>query len=190
MSFLLADTQEIIRARSERAFLHLQRLLAIDGGFSTKWKTAFDAKGAGETSCENLGAVHLLWHGIFAFKVNALGARTDLVFPEQPIDVSAAQRGIEGWVLTEWKKVTDAASATRRFDEARKQAELYQRGPLVDIELTRYRYAIAVSLEDLPKGAVPDDVVIGGVVYRHINIAIEPRRPSAQAKRARAKKHP
>jgi hypothetical protein len=122
----------------------------------------------------------LLWHGIFASKVDAHGARTDLVSPE-PIEASVTQRGIEGLVLTEWK-VADERNAASRFDEARNQAELYQQGPLIGSELTGYRYAIAVSLTDLPKGVVPDDMVIRDVVYRHINIAIAPRRPSVQAR--------
>jgi hypothetical protein len=180
MSFLLADAQEIIRARSERAFLHLQRLLAVDADARSKWKAAFEAE-RGEEACEKLGAVHLLWHAIFAFKVDATGARSDLVFSE-PVDVSTAvQRGIEGFVLTEWK-VADNRNATRRFEEARRQAELYQKGPLVGTELATYRYAVVVSLTDLPNRLVPDDVEIGGVIYRHINIAIEPRTPSAQAR--------
>jgi hypothetical protein len=180
MSFLLADTQEIIRARSERAFLHLQRLLAVDDDVRTKWKAAFER---GEVSCEKLGAVHLLWHGIFAFKVDATGGRTDLVFAE-PIDVSAAaQRGVEGFVLTEWK-VADEENAATRFGQARSQAELYQQGPLVGIELTGYRYVTAVSLTDLPRKTVPDDTVIGGVVYRHISIAIKPKTSSVQAPRS------
>ncbi len=181
MAFFLADVQEAIRARSERAFLHLQRLLVVDAELRDRWKAAFNKTRAGEVSCEQLGAVHLLWHGIFAFKVDAHGARTDLVFSE-PVDVSAtAQRGIEGLVLTEWKLV-DAGDALSRFEEARDQAALYRQSALVDTELTSYRYAVAVSLTDLPKGAVPEDKDIGGVVYRHINIAIEPRPPSVQAR--------
>jgi hypothetical protein len=179
MSFLLSDTQEVIRARSERAFLHLQRLLAVDADFSDKWRAAFEE--GGERHCEKLGAVHLLWHGIFAFKIAALGAGTDLVFPDEPIEASLAQRGIEGLVLTEWK-VADEGNAASRFQEARNQAQLYQQGPLVSSELTGYRYAIAVSLTNLAREAVPDDMVIGGVVYRHINIAIGPKDPSVQAR--------
>ena len=162
MSFLLADAQEVIRARSERAFLHLQRLLVVDAEHRSKWKAAFDKKRAGEVSCEQLGAVHLLWHGIFAFKIDAHGARTDLAF-SAPIDPSIVQRGIDGFVLTEWK-LADEGNATRRFDEARVQLRLYQQGPLVSVELTGYRYAIAVSLTDLPKGLVPDDMEIGRVI--------------------------
>jgi hypothetical protein len=178
MSFLLAGRQELIRARSERAFLHLQRLLIVDGDVRAKWKAAFE--GVGEISCEQLGGVHLLWHGIWAFKINADGARTDLVFPE-PIEESFEQRGIEGLVLTEWK-LADATNARARFEEARKQATLYTQGPLVGTELSGYRYAVVVSLKDLSTADVPDDLDVGGVIYRHINIAIEPRRPSKQAR--------
>jgi hypothetical protein len=179
ISFLLSDTQESIRARSERAFLHLQRLLAVDADVRSKWNAAFEAL-RGEEACEKLGGVHLLWHGIFAFKVQADRATTDLVF-EESIDPSVVQRGIEGLVLTEWKIVNDT-NAVSRFDEARRQAELYQRGPLAGSELTGYRYAIAVSRINLPKELVPDDRNIRGVIYRHINIAIEPRLPSEQAR--------
>jgi hypothetical protein len=175
MSFLLSDAQEVIRARSERAFLHLQRLLAVDDVIQDRWKTAFNA---GETACEKLGDVHLLWHGIFAFKINAQGARTDLIFSE-PIDASLVQKGVEGLVLTEWK-VADERNAARRFEEARKQAALYQRGALVGTELTGYRYAVVVSRTELSN--VPDNLPIGGVIYRHINIAITPRSPSVQAR--------
>jgi hypothetical protein len=156
----------------------LQRLLAVDDDVRSKWKAAFER---GEVRCEQLGAVHLLSHGIFAFKINADGARTDLVFPDEPIEASVTRRGIEGLVLTEWK-LADAGNATDRFEEARRQAELYRQGPLVGTELAGYRYAIAVSLTDLPREAMLDDMEIGGVVYRHINISIEPRSPSVRAR--------
>ncbi len=177
LSFLLADTQEIIRARSERAFLHLQRLLAVDTDVQSKWKAAFEK---GELSCEKLGGVHLLWHGIFAFKLQAGLDITDLVFQE-PIDPSIVQRGIEGLVLTEWK-VADETNALSRFEQARNQAARYQQGALAGTELAGYRYAVAVSLTELPKALVPEDRAIGRVIYRHINIGIEPRRTSVQAR--------
>lgn len=46
---------------------------------------------------------------------------------------------------------------------------------------------VIVTLLDLPKALIPDDVRIGDVIYRHINVGIEPRYPSQQA-RATAKK--
>jgi hypothetical protein len=82
--------------------------------------------------------VHLLSQGIFAFKVDASGARTDLVFREPPED-SLLTRGVEGLVLTEWKVAT-AQNAADRFAEARAQADLYKQGALAGVELTGYRY--------------------------------------------------
>jgi hypothetical protein len=182
MSFLLSDVQEVIRARSERAFLHLQRLLAVDADLRDTWSTAFEGKG--EASCEQLGAVHLLWHGMFAFKGHAPAARTDLVFSE-PIDVSVLERGVEGLVLTEWK-VANEGNAAECFDTARTQARLYQQGILAGTELTGYRYVVVVSLNQLPN--VPDNMNIEGVCYRHVNIAIKPRPPSVEARKRQARK--
>jgi hypothetical protein len=42
---------------------------------------------------------------------------------------------------------------------------------LAGTELKRYRYAILVSKKNI---AVPDDMVIKGIVYRHINVAVDP----------------
>ena len=89
MSFNLSDVQESIRAHSERAFSHLKRSIVVDAAFRNKWQEAFKK---GEVECEKLGAVHLLLHGIWAFKVNAAGARTDLVFQEPAGDLTDAQR--------------------------------------------------------------------------------------------------
>jgi len=122
MSFVLADVQEAIRARCERAFLHLQRSLVVDETIRNKWKTAF---AAGETECERHGSVHLLLHGIWAFKVNAEGERTDLIFQEPGGALSRANEYADGLVLTEWKKATAQDEAGRRFGEARAQADRY-----------------------------------------------------------------
>jgi hypothetical protein len=81
ITFILSGRQEQIRARSERAFLLLNRMLAVDVEVRAKWHRAMSE---GEVACERLGSVHLLSQGIYAFKVNAEGARTDLVFPEPP----------------------------------------------------------------------------------------------------------
>ena len=102
VSFILADQQEVIRARSERAFAHLQRSIVADPDFREKWLKAFKD---GEVACEKLGGVHLLVHGIFAFKVTAEGERTDLVFQDIAGDLADEQRYADGIVLTEWKIV-------------------------------------------------------------------------------------
>ncbi|MBI5439960.1 MAG: hypothetical protein HY900_01980 [Deltaproteobacteria bacterium] len=172
LSFILSDAQEAIRARSERAFAHLQRLIVVDPAFREKWQIAFQE---GEVACEGLGAVHLLLHGIWAFKVGAAGARTDLVFQEPSGDLAEEQGFVDGFVLTEWKKAGSEAEAQKRFGEARSQADQYAAGVLAGSELRGYRYAIVVSGRQVQ---VPEDVIEGGVMYRHINVAVEPVVPS------------
>ncbi len=172
MSFLLSDAQESIRARSERAFSHLQRLIVVDETVREKWQAAF---GKGEVACEKLGAVHLLLHGIWAFKVDAIGGRTDLVFQEPAGDLSNAQRYVDGFVLTEWKKANSDEEVGRRFEQARLQACRYSQGTLGGSELANYRFAIVVSQKQVE---VPDDFREGLVTYRHINIAVNPQLPS------------
>jgi hypothetical protein len=180
ITFILSGRQEQIRARSERALLHLQRTLAVDEEVANKWKKALDRN---ETACERLGSIHLLSHGIFAFKVDALGARTDLVFNEPPED-SLLARGVEGLVLTEWKVAKDRPSAVKAFRAARTQAELYKQGPLAGTELTHYRYLIAVSLKGLPSNSVPpNETTASGITYRHINIVVQPDLPSKVARK-------
>ena len=172
MSFLLSDVQESVRARSERAFSHLQRSLVVDATLRDNWLKAFDA---GEVECEKLGAMHLLLHGIWAFKVDAAGARTDLVFQEPVVDLAAAQRSAEGLVLTEWKKAGPKDNPRQRFEEARAQARRYAQGALAGIELTGSRYLVVVSRRQIQ---VPDDLNESGIIYRHVNIPVEPEVPS------------
>jgi hypothetical protein len=172
ISYLLFDRQAAIQSRTERGLAHLQRTIAIDDSVRDRWSRAFDA---GEVECEKLGAVHLLGHGIWAFKANASGERTDLVYQEPLKDLAIARRSADGLVLTEWKKLPDGANPGSYLESARTQMKCYSQGVLAGFELTRVRYAILVSRKDSP---VPDDVSLGGVTYRHINIAIEPRAPS------------
>lgn len=179
LDHLLSDQQEHIRSRAERAFLHLQRVLAVDPAVRAQWDAALTGKG--ETGCEQLGAVHLLQHGIFAFKVNTAGARTDLVFADMRNDF--ASRGLDGLVLTEWK-VGDDKNADAKFAEARTQMKLYQRSALAGPELTAVRYAIVVTPTDL--ALAPRDHEENGILYRQINIAVDPNTPSKQARRAKA----
>jgi hypothetical protein len=178
LSFMLADEQELIRSKTERAFLHLQRMLAANSRERDIWMGAYSS---GEVACEKLGAVHLLWHGIFAFKVDGAGARTDLISPE-PLDLNQAARVADGMVLTEWK-LADASNANAKFREAKTQAQLYREGVLAGIELARYRFIIVISKEVLPPATIPGDLECGGAIYKHINIALKPARPSVQARR-------
>jgi hypothetical protein len=172
MSFVLADVQESIRARSERALLHLQRSLVVDNVLRSKWQDAFKA---GEVECERHGAVHLLLHGIWAFKVNAAGERTDLVFQEPGDALSKAPQYSAGLVLTEWKKAASKDEAPARFEEARLQARRYTQGALAGAELTSVRYLVVVSSHQV---TAPNDLNEDGIVYRHINISVDPQVPS------------
>lgn len=88
------------------------------------------------------------------------------------------RRGVEGLVLTEWKVANDAVTAARKIEEARAQADLYNEGPLAGIELRGYRYLILVSPQKL---ILPADATSGEIVYRHVNIAVQPETPSKAA---------
>ena len=180
VTHLLAEAQAQIRARSERAFLHLQRTIVVDLEFRTKWQRAL---ASGEVDCEQLGSVHLLSHGIWAFKAGTAGARTDLVYQDKLVDLGPAERFVEGLVLTEWKIASSEKEAARKFSEARAQASLYAAGALAGIELAQYRFAVVVTRNEVTP---PVDEVQGGIVYRHINIAVEPQLPSRSARRRAA----
>lgn len=172
VSYLLSDHQASIRSRVERAFQHLQRSIVVDHDIRDRWRKAFQA---GEVECEKIGAVHLLSHGIWAFKVNASGGRTDLVYQEPLQDTRAVASAAEGLVLTEWKKLGSGDKPDRLFASARSQAKDYAAGVLGGTELTRVRYAILVSEESI---TVPDDITEGAATYRHLNVAVAPGPPS------------
>lgn len=173
VSHALRDRSEQIRSASELAFKHLQRLIVVDAELRQKWVNAFDA---GETYCEKVGAAHLLWHGILAFKVDAAGGRTDLVYEEPMMTDELA--GVRGVVLTEWK-VTGGDGA-HEFRVAEKQAENYATGVLGGLELASHRYLVVVSKKQV---LLPPDKVLKNVTYRHINIAVDPESPSKASQR-------
>jgi hypothetical protein len=85
------------------------------------------------------------------------------------------QRYAEGLVLTEWKRASVDSESDRRFEEARSQARRYAEGPLAATELRGYRYVVVVSRRGVK---VPADLNEGGVVYRHINVSVDPQVPS------------
>jgi hypothetical protein len=180
ISFLLTDVRAMIRSHCERAFEHLRRLIVVDPAQKALWQAGYRD---GEVACEKLGATHLLGHGIWAFKADSVGARTDLVYSE-PINFDSATRAADGLVLTEWKKTpkekVSAQEASRLFAGARLQAQAYTEGPLAGFELTDYRYIILVSWQD---AEMPADVLEGGVVYRHVNIPVAPLLPSKRRSR-------
>jgi hypothetical protein len=172
VDYHLRDFSVVARRITERAFIHLQRLIVADSDARQKWQKAFQA---GETQCEKLGATHLLSHGIWAFKSNAEGERTDLVMGEPLGDIERVEAVADALVLTEWKVLKKGGDLEEVLQKARRQASLHATGSLAGIELANYRYNILVS-----KGRVelPPDHKEEGVIYRHVAIATEPETPS------------
>jgi len=180
VSYLLQDFDNETRPIVERAFLHLQRLLVADDTLRAKWYEAF-TKG-GETACEKLGAVHLLHHGIYAFKTDAKGGRTDLVLGHRLAIDPGLRQATSALVLTEWKLAKHAEHVQHKFDEARAQAKLYGDGILAGFELRSYRYMVVVSEE---AQAPPEDLIEAATIYRHINIGLSRHTPSKAARKHR-----
>ena len=152
--------------------MHLQRLIVADNEYREKWQAAFTAH---ETHCERLGAVHLLWHGIWAFKVDAAGGRTDIVYQE-PLSTGTTPIAL-GMVLTEWKRADGGAEAA--YGAARRQAAGYTSGILAGVELASHRYVVVVTKQRLSH---QPDIIEAEITYRHINIAVEPASPSIAAR--------
>jgi len=171
-TYHISDVSAFIKRLSERAFMHLQRSIVSDRTLQKRWEEAFDE---GERACEKLGSVHLLLHGIWAFKVNAEGERTDLVFGEPLKDLTEAEKTAEGLVLTEWKRILEKSELNQKINAAHKQASRYASGILGGLELAQYRYLVLVSKDVL---AMPPDLLENGITYRHINIAVVPKPPS------------
>ena len=171
-SFGIADTQVIAKRLTERAFIHLQRSIVADESIRSGWKQAYDE---GETACEKLGAVHLLQHGIWAFKATGQGERTDLVMGEPISNFDEVQGVAEALVLTEWKLVRQASELADKLADARSQASRYGRGLLGGFELAGYRYLVIVSERILQ---LPPDEIVDNIRYRHVNIAVDPLPPS------------
>lgn len=172
VSRLLSDTDILWVPVVERAFAHLQRTLVVDPSARAAWSSAFSE---GETSCEKLGGVHLLGHGIFAFKADAAGARTDLVLGTPLSEDDEARRMDAPLVLTEWKVAEDEPEAVKKVQRADVQLQAYASGALLGTELHRTRYVVVVTKSQV---ALPPDSTAGDAAIRRINIAIEPRTPS------------
>jgi hypothetical protein len=174
LAYHFGDRMEHARRLSERAFVHLQRSIVVDRMVRDRWARAFEE---GETACEKLGSVHLLQHGIWAFKASAVGERTDLVLGERLTDFGDVDRVAEALVLTEWKRAEIESERDRRLEEAWRQASRYSEGILAGIEMAQYRYLVLVSRDWI---RMPGDRVDGDVVYRHVNVAVDPRTPAGR----------
>lgn len=177
ISFQLADASAIAKRLSDRAFSHLRRSIVADHIFRVRWQEAFSR---GEVECERLGAIHLLLHGIWAFKVGDSGERTDLVMGDRLDNVAEAERAADALVLTEWKIVRPKDVAETKAREAYGQVRRYGASILAGLELADYRYIVLVSKTRID---LPPDFEEDGVRYCHINIAVEPETPSREGRR-------
>jgi hypothetical protein len=175
--YLIRDSETEGRNATDLAFEHLRRFLVVDEDVRAKWKKAFDAH---ETACERLGAIHLLSHGIWAFKVTAPGGATDLVFGD-PVQQHSevVRRTARALILTEWKLIRNPNEIEAKAQEARDQAGIYSGGVLGGTELKGTRYVVLVCQADL---APPDDVVLGTVTYRHVVLPVSQKSPSVTAR--------
>jgi len=175
-SYVVSDTQAMALRTTERAFVHLQRSIMVNDNIKKNWMAAFDI---GETRCEKLGALHLLSHGIWAFKAHGEKGRTDLILNEPLSDFSIIEKASTALVLTEWKVVKNSNKLDKKINEAFEQTKRYVTGVLGGIELTNYRYLVVVSKKSLK---MPSDFTEDTIVYRHINIPVNPDTPSVEAK--------
>ncbi len=171
-SYHISDFSAVAKRLSERAFQHLQRTIVANPVEKDRWCEAFQK---GELACEKIGATHLLLHGIWAFKVDAKGERTDLVFSEPLRELVEVESSAEALVLTEWKIARKDSELDKKVNAAEKQAAKYTVGSLGGLELAQYRYIVIVSEKKLQ---MPPDDQRDGVIYRHINIAVNPDPPS------------
>lgn len=170
---LLADPSLIAVSVTERAFKHLQWMIASDSEVGAKWQSAF-AKG--ETTCERFGATHLLLHGIWAYKAHSPTARTDLVMAEPVEDRPEIRRVARALVLTEWKKANPSTpnEIRRAASDGKRQASIYAGELLAGFDLRTVRYVIIVT-----EGRIkpPDDNPVGDITYRYLNLAVAPSSP-------------
>lgn len=172
-TYQISDTSAFTKRLVERAFIHLNRSIIADISIKEKWKETFQH---GETSCEKLGAAHLLLHGIWAFKASAEGERTDLILGEPLKNLSVVENTAEAMVLTEWKVVKKPKKELEeKTFQALRQAKRYSSGVLAGFELANYRYLVIVSENVLD---MPEDIRENEIIYRYVNIAVGPLTPS------------
>lgn len=177
ISKLIPKIQFEIFHTVERMMIHLKWMIHVDSDYKQKWKNAFDM---GETKCEQIGAIHFMLHGIFAYKVHAEKARTDLVYGET--NFSSQIKSSKGVVITEWKKFVgnNFTEYNDLFITGVKQINQYYRGALTDKELSDHRYVIMLSESTMPE---IDDYILKDVTYRCINIPCVRGSPSEEARK-------
>ncbi|HWA82227.1 MAG TPA: hypothetical protein VG820_02250, partial [Fimbriimonadaceae bacterium] len=113
--------------------------------------------------------------GIFAFKVDSNGGRSDMAFAE-PTDWRRLPKIVDGLVLTEWKVVRTGAEAEEQSQQAIRQIRRYDEGILGGLELVSPRYVVLVSRKHLQH--IPESPHVGSVRYQMVNIPVDPDTPS------------
>ena len=88
---------------------------------------------------------------------------------QEPLALAGAPVSL-GTVIAEWK--LDKGDVAAAYKEAKEQAAIYSGGVLAGVELASHRYLVVVSKQQI---IPPGDLIEGGITYRHINIAVEPR---------------
>ncbi len=116
----LTDFTSIALRASDRAFKHLQRCIVADSNTRSIWQAAYQN---GEVPCEKLGGAHMLLHGIWAFKVDGAGGRTDLVFGSPLRDIGEISGVADALVLTEWEIVRDPRDLEKKLYGAIEQTK-------------------------------------------------------------------
>ena len=171
MLHCLSDLQHHIRARSERAFFHLKRLVVVDQAIRERWEAALTE---GEVACEARRCPSLApWHMGFQGRSRRGTNR--------PCFSGTNERHRYRRTLRRWFSVDGVESGHDRtagpaaIYRTGTQAQRYSEGVLFSNELTKYRYVVVVSKRDV---SIPTDRFEGSVIYRHINIAIHSRPPS------------
>jgi|SRR5579872_773654 len=176
--FHLRDVSAVVRNLVIRAFTHLRRLLIADSSVQAVWEQAYQED---EPACERLGAVHLLAHGIWAFKASEAGERTDLVLGTHLVVDAQVESSADGLVLTEWKRVIQPQETVKKAEEAVRQMRRYSESILAGFELATDRYVVLVSHDLLAN--VPPDLREAEITYHHVNVAVAPSVPSRVARR-------
>ena len=157
-----------------RAFLHLQRSIVADPVIRERWRQAFAGT---ERECETLGSLHLLQHGIWAFKASGRGEATDLIYDEPRLIETDERRASAGIVLTEWKKVNSLTELDAKAQAALGQARRYESDILAGIDIASTRYLVMISEDMMP---MPSRVIDGDLTYEYRHVAVNPSTPLRQ----------
>jgi hypothetical protein len=187
VSYFLNDTQSNILKAVEVAFAHLQRRIVADKFYKKRWNISEDkniknTSDLEEVTFEKLGADHLLFHRIWAFKANSAGERTDLILGQTIDEKDPLYASADGLVLTEWKVVRNKKYEVI-IETAKKQAAIYKFGSLYPLELSNYCFLVIISEKNLQIPYEELNFTENGVKFRVINIAYDPDEPNDAAKK-------